>query len=108
MVAHFCKAGVSFQDETGRGFEQRCAQEPPACRIQHDAFLECFHAQNQDPITLRRGEEGRCLPKCLEASIRTAQERQIRPRDAELDGDFCWYSTWGSVRKMQGVFCPTR
>src|SRR5712691_9265902 len=102
MVAHLCKAGMPFQNNTGRGFEQRCAQQPTACRIQLGAFLERLHTQDQHPITLRRGEEGRRLPECLEASIRTAQERQIRPRDAELDSDFCWDSTWGSVGKMQG------
>ena len=99
---------MPFQDETGRGFKQRGAQKPTACRIEFSTFLERFHSQDQHPITLCRGEQGRCLPERFDTGIGTTQQRQIRPCDAKLDRHLCWYGTGGCVGEMQGVFCLTR
>src|SRR5919197_2544482 len=89
-VAHGGETGVPFQDETSGGFQERRTQEPTASRIELGAFLERFHAQDQYPVTLCRGEQGRCLPERLDTGIGTTQERQIWSCDAKLDGDLCW------------------
>src|SRR5262245_48363202 len=107
-VAYCSETGMPFQDETGCGFKQRCAQEPAACRIEFGTFLERFHCQDYHSITLGHGEQGRCLPERLDTGIGTTQERQIRSCDAKLDRDLCWYGTWSRVREMQRILCRTR
>ena len=104
-VAHPCQTGMPFQDQAGRYFGERGTKKPTAGGIQFSAFLKRLNSQDNGAVTLRGGEEGHRLPECLDASIGTTQEGQIRPGNAELDGDFAWYGTGGSVGKMQCGFC---
>jgi hypothetical protein len=96
---------MPFQDQAGRHFGEWGPQEPTACGIQLSAFLKRFNSQDNGTVTLRCVEESHRLPECLDPSIGATQEGQIRPGNAELDGDFAWYGTRGSIWKMQRGFC---
>jgi hypothetical protein len=99
---------MPFQDQARCHFREWGTQEPAAGGIQLSAFLKCFNSQDNNTITLRCGEQGDCLPEGLDPGIGTTQEGQIRPGNAELDTDFAWHGTGGSVGKMQRGFCIPR